>query len=147
MDAYVIIGDANTRKSSVLRSLTGCFNRSNRDIQLLGGSILRIYARVSSLQESETEPKDFIKEALATGQSSVVFCLWPHANPKDPVLYPAAHSYIAEFTRTGWTFQASAVLGSSTVMPATPRPAHFPRVPSQPINAAAQAVRSHFGWQ
>lgn len=147
MDAYVIIGDANTRKSSVLRSLTGCFNRSNRDIQLLSGSNLQIYARVSSLQESKTEPNDFIREAVATGQSSVVFCLWPHANPDDPSLYPAANVYIAEFVKFGWLFQASAVLGSSNFAPATPRPAHFPSVPSQPINVAAQAVRLHFGWQ
>ena len=34
MDAYILIGNANTRKTSVTRSLTGCFNRSVRDIQL-----------------------------------------------------------------------------------------------------------------
>lgn len=146
MDAYVIIGNANTRKSSVLRSLTGCFNRSNRDIQLLSKINLRIYARVSSLQESKIEPKDFIKEVVATGQSSVVFCLWPHANAYDPARYPAADVYIAEFAKAGWVFQASAVLGASTFAPATPRPAHFPNAPSQPINVAAQAVRLHFGW-
>lgn len=147
MDAYVIVGDANTRKSSVLRSLTGCFNRSNRDVILAGGNVLQIYARVSSLQESKTEPQDFINEVLATGQSSVIFCLWPHANPKDPALYPNAHSYISAFTQAGWRFQASAVLGASTFQPATPRPAYFSGVPSQPINLAAQAVRQHFGWQ
>ena len=34
MDAYILIGNANTRKTAVVRSLSGCFNRSVREIQL-----------------------------------------------------------------------------------------------------------------
>jgi len=146
MDAFVIVGDANTRKSSIVRSLTGCFNRNIRQITVVAGGVLDIYARVSSLQESETEPQDFINEVTATGQSSVIFCLWAQANPRDPVKYPSAHAYIAAFAQAGWQFQASAVLGSSSFQPATPRPAHFPQVVTQPINVGAQAVRRHFGW-
>ena len=149
MDAYFIVGTANTRKSSVLRSLTGCFNRNNREIALIGGGQLAIYARVSSLQESETTPQDFIIEASATGQTTTIFCLWPHAHP-DPAkaaLYPNAHAYLAKFISAGWSFQACAVLGTSTIVPATPRVGHFLNVPSLPINLGAQAVRSHFGWQ
>ena len=36
-DVFVIIGNPNTRKSSVVRCLTGCFNRSLRDIETLPG--------------------------------------------------------------------------------------------------------------
>ncbi|MGA0569341.1 hypothetical protein ACO2Q9_01335 [Variovorax sp. VNK109] len=146
MNAFVILGDANTRKSSVLRSLTGCFNRSVRQVQLSSGSVLDIYARVSSLQESETEPQKFINEVAGTGQSSVIFCLWPHANSKNPLKYPDAHAYISAFTKAGWQFRASAVLGASPIRPATPRVAYFPTIVDQPINIGAQSVRQHFQW-
>lgn len=147
MDAYLIVGDANTRKSSVLRSLTGCFNRSNREILLVNQQQIDVYARVSSLQESKTTPADFIAEATATGQSTVVFCLWPGPNPDDPVSYPDAAAYVFAFQAAGWQFQASAVLGSTPFRPATPRVQVFPNTPAQPINVGAQAVRTHFGWR
>ena len=60
MDAYILIGNLNTRKSSVVRGLTGCFNRSVRDIVPVGGkNALRLYARVGALQETRTRPEDF----------------------------------------------------------------------------------------
>ena len=147
MDAYLIVGEANTRKSSVLRSLTGCFNRSNRDILLTNGKKLAIYARVASLQESKTTPTAFIIEALATGQSTVIFCLWPGPNPLNPTSFPDAAAYVQAFQQAGWLFKAGAVLGGTPYRPATPRVANFSQVPLQPINVAASAVRSHFRWQ
>ena len=57
MDAYIVIGNPNTRKSSVVRSLTGCFNRSIRDILLVGDkTALRLYARVGCVQDTSTTP-------------------------------------------------------------------------------------------
>ncbi|MEZ5452412.1 MAG: hypothetical protein R3E93_06265 [Thiothrix sp.] len=35
MKAYIIIGKPNTRKSSTLRCLAGCFGKTRRDIALL----------------------------------------------------------------------------------------------------------------
>ena len=59
MDAYIVIGNANTRKASVLRSLTGCFNRSVREILPLDAAApLRLYARVGSLQDTRTTPAE-----------------------------------------------------------------------------------------
>ena len=73
MDAYVLIGNAHTRKASVLRSLTGCFNRSVREILPLDASApLRLYARVGSLQDTRTAPADFVDEAARTGRFNCV---------------------------------------------------------------------------
>lgn len=146
MDAYVIIGDANTRKSSVMRSLTGCFNRSVRQIETRNSTTLDVYARVSSLQESETEPSAFLQEVLKTGQQCVVLCLWPQANPLNPSKYPDAHAYLSAFSAAGWQFRSCAILGNSGISPAIPNVARFPNVLQQPINVTAQAVRTHFGW-
>ena len=50
MDAYLIIGNPNTRKASLVRSLTGCFNRSVRDILIQGSKTpQRFYARAGAL--------------------------------------------------------------------------------------------------
>ncbi len=146
MDAYVIIGNANTRKSSVLRSLTGCFNRSIRQIQPATGAVLDVYARVSSLQESETTPNDFVKEVTGANVPCVAFCLWPHPNPKDPAAYPDAQAYIKTFIAAGWQIKRCAVIGVSNVSNLGVQVQHFTGVPALPINRGAEQVRKYFGW-
>ena len=50
MDAYIVIGNPNTRKASLVRSSSGCFSRNLGDIQPLDGKPLpRLYARVGAL--------------------------------------------------------------------------------------------------
>jgi hypothetical protein len=71
MDAYLIIGNPNTRKASLVRSLTGCFNRSVRDILIQGSKTpLRFYARVGALQDTRTTVEDFAAEVGVLGQNS-----------------------------------------------------------------------------
>lgn len=147
MNAYLIIGEPNTRKSSLLRSLTGCFNRSDRDIQLVDGTSIGIYARVSSLQESKTTPRDFIAEVKKRGCANVIFCLLPEPNPLFPIPYPDAHMYIAAFEEAGWSFVKTAIVGVHPISPALPHVARFPRAASLPINVLAKNIRAHFGWQ
>jgi hypothetical protein len=146
MQAYIIIGGPHVRKSSVIRSLTGCFNRNARNIALVNGQHIQIYARVSSLQESKTTPQQFISEAQQYNCLYVVFSMWPHANPANPMLYPDAATYIQAFTAAHWQINKVAVLGQSSVPVPYPNQAFFPNSPTAPINLTAQAVRSHFGW-
>ncbi|RUO25520.1 hypothetical protein CWE09_01925 [Aliidiomarina minuta] len=147
MDAYVIIGKPNARKSSVIRSLTGCYNRNQRNILLNNSSQIQIYARVSSLQESKTEAKDFLIEATNTGCNFVIFCLWPNANSKNTLLYPDAKSYLSYFSAQGWNIVKVAVLGQVGTNHIYANEARFPNSTSLPINQTAKAVRLHFGWQ
>ena len=82
MDAYIVIGNPNTRKASLVRCLTGCFNRSVRDIQPLGGRTpLRLYARVGSLQDTRATPEDFIAEAGRARCNAVLCCTNAHRKP------------------------------------------------------------------
>lgn len=144
MDAYVIIGGPNTRKSSVTRSLTGCYNRNVRDILLQNGTQIQIYARVSSLQESKTKAQDFIAEVNQNQCQSVVFCLWPTSNPSSPIAYPDATAYLSDFKTAGRNIINVAVLGNTPAI--YPNQASFPNSQTNPINQTAQAVRVHFGW-
>ncbi|MEY2689741.1 MAG: hypothetical protein RL375_3940 [Pseudomonadota bacterium] len=147
MHAYVVIGNPNTRKSSVLRCLTGCFNRSVRDIQLQGGTApLRLYARVGALQESRTTADEFELEISRKRCAAVAFCLWPSAHPLEPGTYPDAQTYLDAFRAKGWTVDAIAVLGQNAGGVKHTRLRQFPQASTDPINLTAQQVRSLFGW-
>lgn len=148
LDAYVLIGNPNTRKSSVIRSLTGCFNRSVRDIQVLQATApLRVYARVGSLQESRTTAEAFVDEVARKRCTTVVFCLWPSANPLHPADYPDAKTYLARFKAVGWRVRSVAVLGQNEGGVRSPVLRQFPQAPTDPINLTALQVRAHFGWR
>jgi hypothetical protein len=148
MDAYLVIGNPNTRKSSLIRSLTGCFNRSVRDIQPLGGKpVLRLYARVGCLQDTRSGPEAFVAEALATRCSAVLCCLAPAAHPSQPQAYPDAAAYVAHFKAAGWRLCGIAVLGQNGGGVRAPVVRQFPQAGTAPINVTAHAVRVHFGWE
>jgi hypothetical protein len=148
MDAYVLIGNAHTRKASVLRSLTGCFNRSVREILPLDASApLRLYARVGSLQDTRTTPADFVDEAARTRCSAVLCCLSPNAHPGEPGRYPDARAYLDHFKAAGWQLRSIAVLGQNHGGVRSPVLRQFHLAPTAPINVTAREVRAHFHWQ
>jgi hypothetical protein len=148
MDTYIVIGNPNTRKASVVRSLSGCFNRSVRDILPLGGKpLLRLYARVGSLQDTKAGPEDFVAEVARARCNAVLCCMGPTANPDHPERFPDAAAYLAAFKAAGWRIRAIAVLGQNGGGVRSPNLMQFPQAPIAPINQTARAVRLHFGWE
>jgi hypothetical protein len=148
MDAYIVIGNPNTRKASLVRSLTGCFNRSVRDILPLGGKqALRLYARIGSLQDTRAGPEDFVAEVARARCNAVLCCLAPTANPDHAERYPDAPAYLEAFKAAGWRIRAVAVLGQNGGGARSPHLMQFPQAPIAPINQTARAVRLHFGWE
>lgn len=147
MDAYLLIGNPNTRKSSLLRALTGCFNRSVRDIETLEGEVLRLYVRVAALQASRATAEDFADEARRSRCGAVAFSLWPGANPLDAQRLPDAPTYVDRLRAAGFRFQRIAVLGAHPLQLRMQGVERFPKVLVQPINATAHAIRQHFGWR
>jgi hypothetical protein len=147
LDAYIVIGNPNTRKSSLVRSLSGCFNRSVRDILPADGRHpLRVYARTGALQETRTGIDDFITEAGRSRCGTVLCCLWPSAHPIVPEQCPDALSYIEGFKAAGWRIVAVAVLGQNGGAVRSPKLRQFTQAPTDPINATARAVRAFFDW-
>lgn len=148
MDAYIVIGNPNTRKSSVVRSLTGCFNRSIRDILLQGAKVpVRMYARTGALQETKTSPEDILAEVAKARCAAILCCLAPSAHPNHPSLYPDAQAYVACFKAAGWRVRSIAVLGQNGGGLRSPNLRQFPQATTAPINVTAHAVRAHFGWE
>jgi hypothetical protein len=148
MDAYIVIGNPHTRKSSLVRCLTGCFNRSVRDIQPLGGrSPMRLYARVGALQDTKTSAEDFIAEVARARCSAALFCLAPSAHANHPDTCPDAVAYLDALQAAGWRVRAIAVLGQNAGGVKSASLRQFPLATTAPINVTAHAVRAHFGWE
>jgi hypothetical protein len=147
MDAYILIGNANTRKTSVVRSLTGCFNRSVREIQLQGSQRpQRFYARVGTLQVTRTTIDEFLQEVSRSRCEAVVFCLSPTAHNTDKETFPDAQTYVAALRERGWRVKGVAVLGQDGGGVRAPNLRQYILAPTQPINVTARDVRAQFGW-
>lgn len=152
MDAYVIIGKRNSRKSSICRALTGAAQRCARDIRNNLGTDFKIYVRISSLQESKVTAADFLGEVSSKKTDAVLFCLWFDANKANPKLYPKAYYYLDEFSKAGWNIKKIAVLDEpSTLTCLAPRllslASPFPCSTTTPINVTSAEVRKHFEWK
>lgn len=147
MDAYIIIGNTNTRKACLVRSLTGCFNRSVREIQLQGAKkALRFYARVGTLQETRTTAEQFVAEVVKTRCDAVLFCLSPGPHPTDLLVYPEAQAYVAALREQGWRVKGVAVLGQNSGGVRAPNLRQYTQAPTAPVNVTARDVRAQFGW-
>ncbi|WP_372661201.1 hypothetical protein [Hydrogenophaga sp.] len=147
MDAYIIIGNANTRKASLVRSLSGCFNRSVRDIQLQGPKKpQRFYARVGALQDTRTTVEQFVAEVAKARCEAVLFCLSPGANKTDLLEYPDAQTYVAELRALRWHIKAIAVLGQNSGGVHAPNLRQYTHAPAAAVNVTAKDVRAQFGW-
>jgi hypothetical protein len=149
ISAYVLIGSPRTRKSTLLRCLTGCYSRNVRDIASADGTPLRLYARVSALQDTRTSPADFIAEVQRSRCAHTAFILAPHASPLDAQRLPDAQAYLDAFEAAGWHIEKLAVLGADPIQPRVRQRDQVLRVPDvlhQPVNASAQRLRRHFGW-
>ena len=146
MDAYILIGNANTRKTSVIRSLTGCFNRSVRDVQLQSGRPVRFYARVGALQNTRTTLDEFVQEVNRSRCDAVVFSLLPTAVQTDLMDYPDAQAYVAGLRERGWRIKGVAVLGQDGGGVRAPNLRQYVQAPSAPVNLTARDVRAQFGW-
>jgi hypothetical protein len=146
MKAYVVIGEAQTRKSTLVRCLTGCASRGVRQILTRDGDELVLYARVLALQESGTSAQDFIAEARASGCKQTLFCLWPGQKQSRGKSYPSADTHIREFRQAGWQIHRIAVLGEPAISLPWRQMAQFADVNAVPINLTAARVRDYFGW-
>ncbi|CAD15629.1 hypothetical protein [Ralstonia pseudosolanacearum] len=149
MDAYIVIGDANSFKSSTVRSLTGCRIRGVRDF-VQGKIVMSTFVQLSSLQEGPNyiAPREFIREVNKSGARSTIFPLRasPHRGRSD------ANVYIQEFVKAGWKIKGVAILHSPNFQLIARLPAscifhyHPGSDPLYYANQLASQVRKDFGW-
>jgi hypothetical protein len=152
---HIIIGDSNTRKSSLLRCMTGVGGGSGTrymDLTETSGDTIRVYCILSALQENYKPlfPAEFVKhvKSLPTKPTDVAFTL--RVSPRG--LFPGFNEYLQAFTRAGWPVVNVALLGPSAFtqrgqIRATQSVISVPLSPEQPTNLTATKVRAAWRWR
>ena len=149
MDAYVVIGDANSFKSSTVRALTGCRVRGLREL-VQGGVVMNTFVQLSSLQEGSNwkPPKDFVREVRQSRAKSVIVPLRGLSHRGRP----DANIYLDAFVNAGWNIKGIALLHCPkfSLVAAVPHAALCPfpsrGAPHHYANELAAQVRTTFGW-
>lgn len=151
---HLVIGDANTRKSSLVRCLSGVVGgrsaNQHMQIQLATGSVITVFCTTSALQESlhPRMPSAFISEinSMVPVPTDVLVTLRVGPRAK----YPSATQYVADFLNAGWMVASVALLGSSAQRPpglgVAAQVSVVPNSAQQPTNLTASIVRKSWGW-
>ena len=150
-NVWIIQGGPNTRKSSVIRCLTGLARRNQNpyDIQLLprvGGGYIPVYVVVSALQEPAPAqtPQQFVAFITQHRHMNVLVCLRIQGTPH--CQYDAVE-YHREFVAAGWNIQDVVTLGPYPGSPpAAPQNVAFPAAPNAPANSIARRIRTRWQW-
>jgi hypothetical protein len=111
INVYVVMGNANTRKSSTIRALTGIKNGTYVfDISTKNG-VIPIYAKTSALQEAGILPKDFVQIIRKQNSINVLIAL----RIKAKSIHPTGLDYLIYFNNLGWNIQHIFVLSGPIV--------------------------------
>ncbi|MFH1010934.1 MAG: hypothetical protein V1784_06850 [bacterium] len=142
---YIVIGEAETRKSSCIRALSGVCRRKSYEIATQNAGDIDIYIPgTSSLQERGISPDDFMDEVKRNSSENVLMSLWISATSTQP----DGHTYIQRFITSGWSIKEIVVLGENHLnLPANcPHPHFIPKSPIMPANAIAAQIREQWQW-
>ena len=142
---YALLGDGNTRKSSTTRALTGAAQRRVMSVATAAGSI-DVFVQISSLQESQITPQQFIAEMIAAGHQNILVTLWV----SQLGTFPSGSDYLREFANAGWVIQQIVVLGTTPLSPplhaGAPPPNLIPHSATTPANQIASLIRGWWNW-
>lgn len=152
---HIIIGDANTRKSSLIRCLTGVGSRDALlDVKEASGNDIKVYCMHSALQEKPIAPLDFIAtvSALSTQPTDVAFTLRVNGLTKQKTYYPPFSDYLAAFSKVNWPVVNVALLDANACrIPMGSfrgvRVCSEPNSKNQPTNQTASLVRAVWQWE
>lgn len=149
MDIYLLIGEANTRKSSFVRALGG-FSKSGQkfDVALINGKNIKVCCHISALQEDEKQPNEFVK-TIKTNNDCNAFLIPLRIKPvtKKGITYPSYSEYINEFIKAGFTIKFIEVLDAyfRLNIPSLSI-SHVTNSNIQATNKTVNDIRKRWGW-
>ena len=155
-NVYAILGEANARKSSTVRALTGVtmqYNPWTVATTPPTGNI-DIYVEIRALQELNIQPQEFVDKIAGLDR---LFIKQGHTvnNILIPLRIsafngcPDGAAYLQHFASVGWNIRPSVVLGTAALPIGLPArvPAHLiPGSASMPANQIASNIRSWWHW-
>ncbi|MDD7793830.1 hypothetical protein [Clostridium sp. 'White wine YQ'] len=154
VNVYVILGEANMRKSSTMRCLSGIDRKNVYEIQHINGSIRDTFVRISSLQEADCTEFEFVTyvtKEVKKHYDDIFISLrikgFIHPKSKRPL--NSAQDYINHFVSIGWTvikivdFQDSKnIVSLGNITPTLT----LIDTDKKTSNYTASIVRNHFNW-
>jgi hypothetical protein len=124
-DLFVILGEANTKKSSLIRALTGISNENTFQIATCNKGNMETFIIVSSIQERLEG--DVQKNKIMSNQSEYWYSNFPHKlkvkNAKNMFIslrvggrnnVPLGTEYIDELLNNGWNLKGIALMNEAT---------------------------------
>lgn len=110
---YLVIGNKNVGKSSIIRSLTGIRVSGQTELRFRNDINETFYVQMTSLQE---ESRQTVQEAISkisgSGCSFHLIALRYSATDEN---YPNAEAYITAFINAGFTISGVAYLGGEAI--------------------------------
>ncbi|MFA5032894.1 MAG: hypothetical protein WC614_07735 [bacterium] len=141
-DIYIIMGTNNTRKSSVVRALTGVCQRGIYQISTRSGDI-DVFVQISALQEAGILPNQFTNEIKGIVCGAVLVPL--HVGGKNNGL-----QYINAFVTAGWNIKHISLFGITALPYPLPSgicsPFPISTTRTDPANKTASVLRNNWMW-
>ena len=143
-NVYIVMGNGKTRKSALIRAISGVRNRGKYEVEDTTPTKHEFFIQVRSLQEAKIDPQRFISEIQAENAQHVLLAL--RINRLNG--QPDGVSYINAFQSAAWNINGIVVMGANP-------PAGLPAVPttmmnnptSRAANEMANIIRQAWGWK
>ncbi|HCH5095915.1 hypothetical protein NDJ85_22635 [Vibrio parahaemolyticus] len=151
---HIVIGDSDTRKSSLIRALTGAGqgqSRKDLEVEKANGTISTIHVMQSALQENYKPqlPQQYINFVNQHSTDEFLFSLRVTNVVANGVTYPDAIDYIHQFKQAGFSIASVALLGHSANklnLSQCGNVVQQPQSHGTPTNKTASQVRQTWGW-
>jgi len=151
MIVYVLVGEANDRKSSTIRALTGCGfaspsrSRKNWDVAF-GARIHSCYVLTSALQEAGVTKDRIVQEIESSNASVAIIPLRNRGKIRARKPFPDADDYVRSFMSKGWSVHvASMCKQSSLTVKKFTSVTPVANAANKPANANAALLRKAWG--
>ena len=146
-NVFIVIGDGGTRKSALVRALTGASNRRIYDIEDSSSNKQQFFVQVRSLQEANISPQNFILEMQSKNVSNILTTLRINGVNGQQ----SGVDYIAAFRNAGWLIDGIAIMSAATIngLPTNYTPITIPFINStaRAANEMASNIRQTWGWK
>ncbi|EOV9410012.1 hypothetical protein ACN5W3_004467 [Vibrio parahaemolyticus] len=151
---HIVIGDSDTRKSSLIRALTGAGqgqSRKDLDVVKTNGAVSTIHVMQSALQENYKPqlPQEYIDFVNQHSTDEFLFSLRVTKVFANGIIYPDAVDYIRQFKQAGLSISSVALLGpsaNSLNLSQCGNIVQQPQSHTTPTNQTASQVRQGWHW-
>ncbi len=145
VNVYLLMGEAEARKSSSIRCLTGLFKKRTCEIELTTKEEIEVYAMMQALQEAKVDPDSFVKLVKKGKYSNVLVPL----RIKRANRCPAGLEYVEKFLNEGWNVKPIIILGTDRLpyqLASNIVREYIKDSADKPNNRNVKKIRRKWGW-